>query len=94
MTVMPFPETRVRQRPRSNGAVCRAMPILIPAILNAWSIQNSATVARFRGNVRSYRSGSMPLIEEQRLVKETAKKHLSFKGSHFGRKNTFSLDFL
>jgi len=62
MTVMPFPETRVRQRPRSNGAVCRAMPIWIPGILNAWSIQISATVARFRGNVRSRKSGSMPLI--------------------------------
>ena len=94
MTVMPFPETRAVQRPRSNGAVCRAMPVWIPGILNAWSIQISATVARFRGNVRSLGSGGMPLIEEQRLVKETAKKYLSFKGSHFGRKNTFSLDFL
>lgn len=63
MTVMPFPETRVRQWPRSNGAVCRAMPIWNPVILNAWAIQISATVVRFRGIVRSRRSGSMPLIE-------------------------------
>ena len=62
---MPFPETRAGQRPRSNGAVCRAMPVWIPGILNAWSIQISANVARFRGNVRSRRSGSMPLIEWQ-----------------------------
>ena len=71
MTVMPFPETRVRQRSRSNGAVCRAKPVWIPGILNAWSIQISATVARFRGNVRSRRSGSMPLIEGK-------KRHDSF----------------
>jgi len=60
---MPFPETRAGQRSRSNGADCRAMPFWIPGILNAWAIQISATVARFRGNVRSYRSGSTPQIE-------------------------------
>ena len=66
MTVMPFPETRAVQRPRSNGAVCRAMPVWKTVILNAWAIQISATVARFRGNVRSRRSGSIGLIERQK----------------------------
>ena len=65
---MPFPETRAEQRPRSNGAVCRAKPVRIPGILNAWSIQISATVARFRGNVRSRWSGSMPLIVGEEIT--------------------------
>ena len=63
---MPFPETRAGQRPRSNGAVCRAMPVWVPGILNVWPIQILASVARFRGNVRSCRSGSTPQIEEER----------------------------
>ena len=52
--------------PRSNGAVCRAMPVWKPVMLNARAIQISATIARFRGNVRSCRSGSMPLIVGER----------------------------
>jgi hypothetical protein len=59
---LPFSETQVEMFPCSNEAHCRARPIWIPGILNAWSIQISATVARIRGNVRSCRSGSMPLI--------------------------------
>ena len=39
-SVMPFPETRAGQRPRSNGAVCRAMPVWNPGILNAWDYSN------------------------------------------------------
>ena len=66
-SVLPFPETRAEQRPRSNGAVCRAMPVWIPGILNVRSIQILATVARFRGCVRSRRSGSMPLIVGERM---------------------------
>ena len=74
MTVMPFPETRARQRPRSNGAVCRARPVWKPVILNAWVIQISATVARFRGNERSCRSGSMPLIERRRWARTKGRR--------------------
>ena len=55
------------QRPRSNGAVCREMLVWKPVILNAWAIQISATVARFRGNVRSCWSGGMPLIERHSI---------------------------
>ena len=64
---MPFLETQVEMSPFSNKAHCRAMPVWIPGILNDRSIQISATVARFRGNVRSCRSGSMPLIVGERM---------------------------
>ena len=61
--VMPFPKTQVEMSPRSNRGACRATLVWKPVILNDWAIQISATAARFRGNVRSCRSGSMPLIE-------------------------------
>ena len=66
--VMPFPKTQVEMSPRSNRGACRATPVWKPVILNAWSIQISATVARFRGNVRSRWSGSMPLIVGEEIT--------------------------
>jgi len=80
---MPFPETRAVQRPRSNGAVCREMLVWKPVILNAWAIQISATVARFRGNVRSRRSGSMPLIVGKRLAADSSGAVLMRDKEHF-----------
>lgn len=65
LPVMPFPKTQAEMYPRSNGAACRVKPVWKQSILNVWSIQILATVACFRGNVRSCRSGSMPLVEEK-----------------------------
>ncbi len=65
--VMPFPKTQVEMSPRSNRGACRATPVWKPVILNDWAIQISASVARFRGNVRSCRAGSTPQIEKERI---------------------------
>ena len=67
-SVMPFPKTQAGKFPYSNGAICRAMPVWKTVILNARAIQISENVARFRGRVRSCRSGSMPLIVGGRLT--------------------------
>jgi len=70
------------------------MPIWIPGILNAWSIQISATVARFRGNVRSRKSGSMPLIVgKKNKITVSSRNALEF-GENLWYKEKHALTFI